>query len=243
MPKAGSIEPVTFERVDEDGDDVPGKVLADFDFPAWLDGVPIVLTVGNFVAIGGPKYKVDITMPATLGRLRIDCNCLNPTTDDLDPPILEGRVTANDIDSVAILAARPPSITLAANISTRSDFDITVFKDDGLDVEIPIYDQNGDLRDLSLWENFKISIKNEDQTDVALQLPYNQTTDIVGGADGILTWTIPEDCTAYLTHPTGRAKTTLYWSGEANPVGNTDGTRTLRAGKFIIRSKETPDPA
>lgn len=243
MPKAGTIESVTFERLDADGDDVPGKVLADFAFPAWLDGVPIVLTVGGFVAIGGPKYKVDISMPATLGWLRIDCNCLNPVTDELDPPILEGRVTANDIDSVAILAARPPAVTLASNVSPLSQFTIDVFKGDARTLQIPIYDELGDLIDLSLWENFRFSIKAIDQVAVAMQLPYDLAAGIAGGADGILSIPLPEDCSAYLAHPIGHSKTTLAWSADANPTaGGATKTRTLRAGPFVIRSKETPSP-
>jgi hypothetical protein len=241
MPKAGSIQRITFERKDADGDDVPGKVLADFAFPAWQNGAAVVLTVGNLVALGGPKYSIDLTVPATLGRLRVDCTCLNPTTDTLDPDVLEGEVTANDIDSVAVLAARPPSVTLAANISPRSEFTIEVFKGDGRTIEVPIYDDNGDLVDLSLWENFRFSIKASNQVAVAPHLPYNLDAGITGIAAGILRIPLPEDCSAYGAHPVGRAKTTLYWSGDANKISEgATKTRTLRAGPFVIRSKETP---
>jgi hypothetical protein len=239
MPKAGSTEVLTIERRNAAGAVVTGLVQADFAFPAWLDGVVTVLTVASFAEIGSGKYKVGLTMPATLGRIRIE---LNPAsgTDTIDEPILEGRITANDIDSVAVLAATPPSVALAANVRPGSDFSIEVYKGDGRTITIPIYDDDGVLIDLTLWENLKIGIKNSAQTAVGSDLPYSQTTGITGPASGMLTWAIPETCSAYNVHPAGHTKTALYWSVEGNKIadGNTK-TRTLRAGPFVIRSKET----
>lgn len=242
MPKAGSIKQITFARRTSADAAATGKVLADFDFPAWLDGVATVLTVGGFIAVGGEKYKISLTMPSTLGRLRVDCNCLNPTTDTLDPDVLEGDITANEIDDVAILAARPPSVTLASNVSPQSAFTIKLFQGDGKTIAVPCYDDNGALLDLSLWENFRFSIKNAAQTAVSGQLPYNLAAGITQSA-GFARVPIPEDCTAYLAHGLGRAETKLWWSLDANLITDTNTkTRTLRAGPFIIMSKETPSP-
>jgi hypothetical protein len=239
MPKAGTTEPLTIERRDAAGAIVTGKVQADFTWPAWLDGAPVVLTCASFAEIAAGKYKLALTMPATLGRIRIDLG-VAAGTDTIDPPILEGRITANDIDSVATIAATPPSVALAANVRPGSDFSIEVFKGDGRTITIPIYDDDGALIDLTLWENFKIGIKNASQTAVGSDLPYSQTTGITAPATGLLAWAIPEDCSAYNVHPAGHTKTTLYFSAEANKIA--DGatkTRTLRAGLFVIRSKET----
>jgi hypothetical protein len=240
MPKAGSTEVITIERRDAAGAVVTGLVQADFIWPAWLDGVVTALTCASFAEISGGKYKLALVMPATIGRIRVD---LEPAsgTDTIDPPVMEGRVTANDIDSVAVIAATPPSVALAANVRPGSDFSIEVYKGDGREITIPIYDDNGSLIDLTLWENFKIGIKNASQTVVGSDLPYVQTTGITAPATGLLVWAIPETCSAYNVHPAGHSKTTVYWSVEANKIadGNTK-TRTLRAGPFVMRSKETP---
>lgn len=243
MPKAGQPQRITFERRDLADAVVAGKDLADFDFPAWLDGDPIVLAVSDFEDLTGGKYAVTLTMPATLGWLRVDCDCLDPTTDTLDPEVLEGRVTANDIDSAAVLAARPPSVTLASNVSPQSAFTIKVHQGDGITLRIPIYDQDGELEDLSLWQNFRFSIQNTLQTVVGSDLPYHQTTGITGGADGFLVVELPEGCSAYDTHPVGHTDTKHWWSADANLIADTaTKTRTLRAGPFVITSKETPSP-
>jgi hypothetical protein len=241
MPKAGSVIPVTFERRNSSGAVVTGKVLADFSFPAWLNNGAVTLTVSDFVEIGSGKYGVKLAMPSTLGRIRIDPLCANPSTDTLDPEVLEGDITANDIDDVAVFAARPPSVTLAQNVSPQSAYSITVYKGDGRTFQIPIYDDNGDLVNLTLWENFRFSIQNTAQTAVGSDLPYNQTTGISGAANGLLSVVLPETCSAYATHPAGHTDTKHWWSVDANRIA--DGiskTRTLRAGPFVIRSKETP---
>lgn len=243
MPKAGQVERIVFKRRNSAGAGVAGKVLADFSFPAYLDGDVVVLTVSDFEDLTGGDYAVSLAMPTTLGRIRIDPVCSNPTTDTLDPDVLEGRITANNIDDVAVLAARPPSVTLAGNVSPQSAFTITAYKGDGKTFQVPIYDDNGTLRNLALWENFRFSIKNADQTVVSGQLPYDLAAGITGSAGGILSIPVPEDCSAYLAHPAGHKKTTLYWSVDANLIsaGNTK-TITLRAGPFVILSKETPTP-
>ena len=242
MPKAGQLERITFERRSNADALVSGKVLADFAFPAWLEGDVVVLVASDFEDLTAGKYAVSLAIPTTLGRLRIDCTCLNPATDTLDPEVLEGRITANDIDSVAILAARPPSITLAQNISPQSAFTIRLYDGDGRTIAIPIYDDNGDLIDLSLWENFRFSIQNTLQTVVAGDLPYNQTASITQSA-GVLSVALPEDCSAYDVHPAGHTDTKLWWSVDANRITDTTTkTRTLRAGPFVIMSKETPTP-
>lgn len=242
MPKAGTTETLTLYRTDAAGAAVSGKVEADFAFVAHHDGVAHALTTSGFAEIADGYYSVAVTYPATLGRLRIDASCLNPTTDTVDPEVLEGQVTANDIDSVAVLAARPPSVTLAQNVSPQSAFGITVFKGDARTLRIPCYDDDGNTIDLSLWENFRFSIQNTDQSTVTGDLPYHQTTGVDGGADGFAEVVLPEDCTAYGVHTT-RADTKLWWSLDANTVaGGVTKTRTLRAGVFTIRSKETPSP-
>lgn len=243
MPKAGSTETLVFRRTNAGGAPVTGKVEADFTFDAWHKGAAHVLTTANFAELTSGFFRIDITYPATIGRLRIDITCSNPTSDVTDPDTLEGQVTANDIDSAAVLAARPPSVSLAQNISPQSAFGISVFDGDGLTLRIPVYDQDGELVDLSLWENLRFSIQNAGQTAVGTDLPYNQTTGITGGADGFAVVELPEDCSAYNVHAAGRAETKLYWSLDGNLItdGNTK-TRTLRAGPFVIKPKETPSP-
>ncbi|HEX3132631.1 MAG TPA: hypothetical protein VHX44_03500 [Planctomycetota bacterium] len=248
MPKAGQPERFTFELKDPAGDPVSATSLDDLVFLAHLDGLPIDLDASDFEDRSGHtdeqgKCAVTLTMPASLGRLRVDV-AYNPDPDvTVDPEVIEGRIYANDIDSVAVLAARPPSVTLAGNVSPRSAFSITVYKGDGRTIRIPIYDDDGNLVDLTLWQNFRFSIQNSLQVASGSDLPYHQTTGITGGADGFLVVELPEDCSAYAVHPAGHKKTTLYHSCDANLITDTTAkTRTLRAGPFIILSKETPSP-
>lgn len=216
-----------------------GKVEADFDFSdAWLDDTPVALAIGDVVDQGAGYYSVEVDMPVSAGRLRLDPHCLNPTTDTVDPEIFEGEVTVYSLDDVAALAARPPSITLASNVGTDAPFRIEVFKGDARTLQIPIYDEDGTLVDLSTWNSLRFSIQNEAQTTDAPHLPYNQTTGITGGADGILTIVLPETCSAYGKLTAGQSSVTLYWSADGDPNDDTL-TRTLRGGSFVIKRKET----
>src|SRR5690606_2592488 len=183
---------------------------------------------------------ITVDQPATTGRLRIDIACANPSTDECDPQVFEGDVTANSLDDVAIAASRPPSISIAANVGRDSPYRIEVFKGDGRTIRVPIYDDNGSLVDLTLWENFRFSIQNEGQTTVEGVVPYHLTEGVTGGADGYLSIPIPEDCPAYALLEDGVKSVSVYWSGDANRIsdGNTK-TRTLRAGPFVIKRKET----
>lgn len=243
--KAGALEPLQFRVTEADGETPrTGLDQADIDFNAWLDDAAVVVTLSDFAEIGGGLYFVNVSVPTSVGSaLRIEPEVIATPTDLFDPGVFEDKITANDIDSVAILAARPPSITLASNVSPQSAFSITVYKGDALTLEIPCYDGNGNLLDLSEWENFRFSIKNTAQTAVGSDLPYNLAVGITGGADGIASIPLPEDCSAYNTHPAGHTDTKHYWSLDANPIaGGTSKTRTLRAGPFVIKSKETPTP-
>lgn len=245
MLKAGSIEPLQFWFYEADGETpVTGLEQADIDFAAWLDDAPVVLTLSGFAEIGDGGYFVNVTVPTDVGSgLVIKPTVIADATQRCDPGVFDDKITANDIDSVAILAARPPSVSLASNISPQSAFTITVFKGDGRTIRIPIYDDDGQLIDLTLWQNFRFSIQNSLQTTVTGDLPYNQTTGITGGADGYLVVVLPEDCTAYDVHPAGHTDTKLWWSADANLIADGSGkTRTLRAGPFVIKSKETPTP-
>lgn len=243
--KAGALEPLQFWVYQADRvTPRTGLVQGDFTWSAWLDADPLALTLSDFEEIGGGGYFVKASIPTTVGAaLRIEPEVTAQPTDVFDPGVFEEVIAANDIDSVAILAARPPSVTLASNVSPTSAFTIKVFKGDGRTFRIPCYDDDGNLLDLSLWQNFRFSIRNTAQTAVGSDLPYHQNTGVTGGADGYAVVVLPEDCSAYATHPAGHSDTKHWWSIDANKIadGNTK-TRTLRAGPFIITSKETPSP-
>lgn len=250
MPKANTVVPLQFAVTEADGEtQVPGLVLADINFRAWLNGGDVALIMSDFVDMSDGYYhdgyyEAGALMPNLVGAaIRIEPYCPADQTRVFDPDVWEGILTANNIDDVAVLAARPPSVTLAGNVSPKSAFTITVYKGDGRTIRIPIYDDDGNLVNLTLWENFRFSIQNSDQTVVSGDLPYNQTTGITGGADGFLTVELPEGCSAYDVHLAGHKKTTLYHSCDANLIADTSAkTRTLRAGPFVILSKETPSP-
>lgn len=245
MLKAGALEPLQFRVTQADGETPrAGLVVGGIAFNAWLDDAAQVLTLSDFAEIGGGLYFVNVSVPASVGSvLRIEPAVTATPTDLFDPGVFEDKIHANDIDSVAVLAARPPSITLASNVSPQSAFTIKVHDGDGTTLRIPIYDQDGALVNLTLWQNFRFSIQNTLQTAVGSDLPYHQTTGITGGADGILSVELPEGCSAYNTHPAGHTDTKHWWSVDANLIADTaTKTRTLRAGPFVITSKETPSP-
>lgn len=245
MLKAGALEPLQFRVTQADGETPRlGLVVGDIDFKAWLDDATHALSVSDFAEIGDGYYFANASIPASVGSaLRIEPEVIATPTDLFDGGVFEDTIFANSIDDVAVLAARPPSISLAQNVSPQSAFGITVFKGDARTLRIPCYDDDGALIDLSLWTQFRFSIQNSDQSVVVGDLPYNQTTGITGGSDGFAVIVLPEDCTAYDVHAVGRPDTKLWWSLDAHPTagGNTK-TRTLRAGPFTIRTKETPSP-
>lgn len=242
MPKAGTPYPLQVLRRNVSGAAVAGKVEADFTVSALLDDAVVVLTVADFTDIGSGFYALTVDLPTSVGRMRIDVTCANPSTDTADPNVFEGDLTARSLDDVGVLAARPPSISLASNVSPNADYRLEVFAGDGRTLSIPIYDDNGDLLDLTGWENFRFSLQNAGQTTVASTLPYHQTSGITNGADGIAAVAIPENCSAYGALAAGVTSVTVFWSLDANPTGDTAATRTLRAGSFVIRRKETPTP-
>lgn len=238
MPKAGTIERITLYRRSAGFVAVTGKVLADFSFPSWLDGVATVLTVTGFTEIGSGYYSVDLTMPATTGRIRIDFKCSNPTSDTCDVAGMDGRVENNDLDSITL--GPSATVVVTSGVRRKTPYAIEVYKGDGINLQIPIYDDNANLVDLTLWQNFRFSIQNEAQTTVIGQFPYHQTSGVSGAGDGLLTVSLPEDCQVYAAHLAGHKKTTLYWSADANLISEgVTKTRTLRAGTFVILPKET----
>lgn len=243
MLKAGAVIPLQFWVYQVDGvTPRTGLVQGDFTWSAWLDDATQALTLSDFTEIGGGGYFVRVAVPSSVGSaFRIEPSVTATPTDVLDPGVFEGVITANDIDDVAVFAARPPSVTLAQNVSPQSAFSITVFKGDGRTIQIPIYDDNGELINLTLWQNFRFSIQNTAQTEESGYLPYHQNTGVSGDANGLLSVVLPEDCSAYNSHPTGHKDTKHWWSVDANLIADgTSKTRTLRAGPFIIKSKETP---
>ncbi len=241
MPVAGTIEPFQVFVGDDAGNGVENLLEADFTLHAMLDDVVVVLTAADFVEVGDGYYVLWRTIPSTLGRLRVDTKTTDPADGTCDPDVFEGDVTAYDIDGVAVLAARPPSITLASNVGKDAPFTIEVFQYSAKTLRIPIYDEDGALRDLSGFNSFRFSIQNDAQTVVAGQLPYDLNTNITGGADGILVVELPEDCSAYEELLPGVARKTLNWSADGDPNDDTL-TETLRAGPFVIKRKETPTP-
>ncbi len=241
MAKAGEPYPLQLFVYDADGTGVESLVEADFAFPAVLDDAVEVLVIADFVEVGDGYYVATITMPEVVGRLRIDPALVDPADGTCDPDVFEGDITAFTIDDVAVIAARPPSITLASNVGKDAPFTIEVFKGDARTLRIPIYDENGALLDVSGYNSWRFSIQNLAQTAVVSSLPYDQTTDITGGVDGYVEVELPEDCSAYNELAAGVASVTRYWSLDADPNDDTL-TRTLRAGRFVIKRKETPSP-
>ena len=238
MPVTGEPFPVQIFAYDAEGEGVPALVEADITLHALLDDAEVVLVVADFTEIGDGYYVATITTPTTRGRLRIDISLTDPADGTADPDVLEGDITAFDIDDVASIAARPPSITLASNVGKDAAFTIEVFKGDARTLRIPVYDEDGNLRDVSAWNSFRFSIQNAAQTVDAPYLPYDQTSAITGGV-GYVDIALPESCSFYdlITTATVRA----YWSLDGDPNDNTL-TQTLRAGIILGKRKETPSP-
>jgi hypothetical protein len=244
MPVASETEPLQLFVGDADGEGVEGLLEEDFDIPAILDDATVVLSIADFVEIGGGYYVLMVTMPSTTGRLRIDPAMVDPADGTCDPEVYEGDVTAYSIDDVAVIAARPPSITLASNVGKNAAFTLEVYQYSAKTFRIPIYDEDGALRDLSGFNSFRFSIQNDDQTAVIGELPYDLTDAggaIRGGVDGYLEVDLPEDCSAYAQLATGDSRVVLNWSADGDPNDDTL-TETLRGGRFIIKRKETPTP-
>jgi hypothetical protein len=218
--------------VDADGVGVTGLTSGDITFPAYLDGAAQgALGIDTWTEIGAGRYAFEITLPGTGGYTQIF-----PTPDtatyESDPPVYEGPIESNDLDSLAALTVRQPVIALGTNSPPFRDFTIRCYQNDYREIIVPILDESGEALDVSAWNDARFGVKSADGTTTS----YQQTTGITL-ANGTATIAIPEDASFYTALAAGVAQVELWWSLDADPDDDTQ-TQTLRAGKLVIQRQE-----
>lgn len=219
-----------------------GKLIADFGFELYLDGVVTAVTKtvteGATTADGVWRaYKFAVTLPSTAGRVAVR---LSPAsgTDVVYPDVYEGEVEANDLDSIYAVSAVP---VVSASVTTGPATDTPIALDAYRlnECSATRLDQAGAAMNLTGYTNARFAVWTRDHSGTR----YTQTTNItLGGAAGTIVWTVPETASFYSEIDTAIAASqdfvTLYYDLVADRAGLATDTVPLLKGTITLRRFE-----
>lgn len=221
-----------------------GKVLADFGFDSYLDGVATAftksVTEGATTADGlWRAYKWAVTLPSTAGRVAIRITPASGT-DVVYPDLWEGEVENQDLDTVYAVAAVP----VASNTGTVGPAEETALVVDAyryVECAFTRYTQAGVAMDLTGYTNARFSVWTRTHSGSIYTL---SSGIVLGGAAGTITWAIPENAAFYAAIDTALAanedSAQLYWDLVADKGGVAGQTVPLLKGPLTLRRYESP---
>ncbi|MBA3589677.1 hypothetical protein [Methylibium sp.] len=219
-----------------------GKLIADFGFDSYLDGVvnafTKTVTEGATTADGlWRAYKFAVTLPATAGRVHIR---ITPASgaDIVSPSEWEGEVEANDLDSVYAVAAVPVA-SASVSIGPSVDTPITLDAYRLNDCSATRLDQTGAAFNLTGYTNARFSVWTRDHTGTRYTLSSGIT---LGGVLGTIAWSVPEDASFYTQIDAAITASqdfvTLYYDLVADQGGLAAKTVPLLKGTITLRRFE-----
>lgn len=218
-----------------------GKLIADFGFELYLDGVITsvtkTLTEGATTADGAWRaYKIAVTLPSTPGRVAIRTPAVTGT-DVVYPDLWEGEVEANDLDSIYAVSAVPVS-SASVTSGPGSATPITLYAYRLNECSATRVDQAGAAIDLSGYNNARFSVWNRDHSSTR----YTLSSGITMSALGVIAWTIPENASFYTDVDAAIALSqdfvTLYYDLVADKASDTTKTVPLLHGTVTLQRFE-----
>ncbi len=216
------------------GAPVTGLVTANFAVAYYLDATTpsAAFTVTE---IGSGRYRVALTMPATIGYLTLFITSVAGYT--VQNGRYWGQLEAQDLTSLYAVVVRPVAQLTGAS-ALASEVQLNLNANRYKTLTVTVVDQNGVPVDLSGYTNWRFSVWDQKH----LASIYLLNSGITGSALGVVSWAIPENATFFsqidAAIAQGNNTLVLYYDMIADAGGVAADTSCIFRGTVVLTRYE-----
>lgn len=235
--KGGEIfRPVV--TVKNGGSAVLGLLAADFAVTGYLNATAPVIAF-TVTELGSGRYRISITTPATILPAWFVALISSVAGYTVYGGHWEGMLRAHTIDEVHALSVRPIVSGPATDLSLRQR-NITLIANRYAPLSFTILDQDSEPIDHSApaFNNWRFNVWTKTHSG----LIYTLSAGITGDAQGVVSWTVPEDAAFHAQMAAaiaaGEDVLTLYWDLVADAGSVTAQSQTVLFGQLLLQRFE-----
>lgn len=236
MKAGGAFWPVVYVTNPTTGAAVTGLLSGSWTVTCYLAGTVTAVTTA-WTEIGSGYYKVNITLPATVGYVVI---LISNGTNLVSPNRWEGSNTIKDVDDAYNASAKAVAYITTVTGNPYTDTLLTLDANRAQTITVQVNDQTGAAVNLSGYSNYAFTVWDKTHSSVGTRTII--TTGISGSSGGVLTITVPETAGFFTLMDAaitaGSDTLTLYYDVKADAGGVSTATQNIIRGTITLRRYE-----